>query len=220
MDTAIAIVVVVVVVVAVYYFLKPQGPSDVKIISDITDGRKEKHQKVEQSVGQSGIEFSYDGWLRIDDFTYKYGTEKVIFVKGSADLSTACPALLIDANTNSLLVKMDTFGSQETISIVSVPARKWLHFAITVNQEMIDVYINGILYAHHTLTQLPRQNSGSVLTSPNGGFAGKVVLVQYHPRTLSASDVQSMASAQPPTGSEKNQVFPPYFGLSWFTDSR
>ena len=220
MDTVIAIVVVVVVVAGIYYFLKSQGPSDVKVVSDIKDGRKETHEKVEPSVGQSGIEFSYDGWLRIDDFTYKYGSEKVIFVKGSADLSTACPALVIDANTNSLLVKMDTFGSQETISIVSVPARKWLHFAITVNQEMINVYINGILYSHHTLTQLPRQNSGSVLTSPNGGFDGKVVLVQYHPRTLSAGDVQSMASVQPPTGSEKNQVFPPYFDLSWFTGSR
>ena len=59
-----------------------------------------------------GIEFSYTGWLRIDDFAYRYGVPKVIFVKGSADLSTACPALVIDGNTNSLLVKIDTFGAE------------------------------------------------------------------------------------------------------------
>jgi hypothetical protein len=112
---------------------------------------------------------------------------------------------------------MDTFGAQETISVVSVPAKKWLHFAITVNQEMLEVYINGILYAHHTLTQLPRQNSGSVLTSPNGGFSGKVVLVEYNARTLTNTEILALASARPPTGSEKNQVFPPYFSSKWFT---
>jgi len=195
---------------------------DFNIVDSIRDGKDSDvyHNTLPKSVNRpDGIEFSYSGWLRIDDFTFKLGVPKVIFVKGSADLSTACPALVIDANTNTLLLKVDTFGAQETISIVSVPAKKWLHFAINVNQEAVDVYINGILYAHHILSQLPKQNSASVLTSPDGGFAGKVVRIQYHPQVLTESDILRKAREQPPTGNEKDQVFPPYFDMSWFNPS-
>ena len=192
------------------------------IVDSIRDGKDSNvyRKTLPASINRpDGIEFSYSGWLRIDDFTFKIGVPKVIFVKGSADLSTACPALVIDGNTNTLLLKVDTFGAQETISIVSVPAKKWLHFVINVNQEAVDVYINGILYAHHILSQLPKQNSASVLTSPDGGFAGKVVRIQYHPQTLTESDILSKAREQPPTGDEKDQVFPPYFDMSWFNPS-
>ena len=217
MDYTVPIIVTVAILAACYFFLR--SDLDYTIIDDIKDGKDNKvYQKpLPLSVNRpEGIEFSYTGWLRIDDFAYRFGVPKVIFVKGSADLSTACPALVIDGNTNSLLVKIDTFGAQETISVVSVPANKWLHVAINVNQEAVDVYINGIMYAHHILTQLPKQNSGSVLNSPDGGFAGKIVRLEYHPQVLSVSDILARAREAPPTGDEKDQVFPPYFDMSWF----
>jgi hypothetical protein len=169
-----------------------------------------------KSDRSSGIEFAYTGWLRIDDFAYGFGKPRVIFVKGSADLITACPALVIDANTNTLLVKIDTFGSQETVPVVSVPANKWLHVTINVSQEAVDVYINGIVYAHHILTHLPKQNSANVLSSPDGGFAGRIVRLQYYPQVLTETEVKMKAAEKPPTGDEKDQIFPHYFDMSWF----
>jgi len=219
MDYVVPVLVTLAVLAACYFILRGIS-SDYLIVDTIKDGKdNDVYQKpLPKSVNRpEGIEFSYTGWLRIDDFAYRYGVPKVIFVKGSADLSTACPALLIDSNTNSLLVKIDTFGSQETISVVSVPANKWLHIGINVNQETVDVYINGILYAHHILSQLPRQNSGSVLNSPDGGFAGRIVRLEYHPQVLSASDILSRAAEKPPIGDEKDQSFPPYFDFSWFS---
>lgn len=217
MDYVVPVLVTVAVLAACYFFLR--SDLDYSIIDTIKDGKDGKvYQKpLPLSVNRpAGIEFSYTGWLRIDDFAYRFGVPKVIFVKGSADLATACPALVIDGNTNSLLVKIDTFGAQETIPVVSVPANKWLHIAINVNQEAVDVYINGILYAHHILSQLPKQNSGSVLNSPDGGFAGRIVRLDYHPQVLTVSDILARARAEPPTGDEKDQVFPPYFDISWF----
>jgi hypothetical protein len=217
MDYVIPIVLTVAVLVACYYFLRTS--SDYRIVDDIKDGKKDDSYKGVLPLSKNqprGIEFSYTGWIRIDDFAFKAGVPRVIFVKGTADLSTACPALVIDANTNTLLVKVDTFGAQETIPVISVPAKKWLHVTINVGQEFIDVYINGILYAHHLLTHLPKQNSATVLTSPNGGFAGRIVRLDYHPQLLSASDILGKASEQPPTGDEKDQVFPTYFDMSWF----
>jgi len=219
-DYVIPVVLTVAVLLACYLFLRSSS-SDYLIVDTIKDGKKDDVylNPLPLSINRpEGIEFSYTGWLRIDDFAYRFGVPRVIFVKGTADLKTACPALLIDGNTNSLLVKVDTYGAQETIPVVSVPANKWLHVAINVNQEAVDVYINGTVYAHHILTQLPRQNSGSVLNSPDGGFAGKIVRLEYHPQVLSASDIMSRSREAPPTG-EENQVFPEYFDMSWFTQS-
>jgi hypothetical protein len=218
MDIVVPILITLSILLACYYFLRASDLS-YTIVGDMKDGNASNvfQNPLPVSVNRpGGIEFSYTGWLRIDDFSYRYGEEKIIFVKGSSNLSTACPALVIDANTNTLLVKIDTFGAQETISIVSVPAKKWLHVAINVNQETLDVYINGILYAHHILSQLPKQNSGSVLNSPEGGFSGRIVNLEYHPQTLSESDILGRAAKNPPTGDEKDQVFPPYFDMSWF----
>jgi hypothetical protein len=213
--------------IACYIFLSTSD--GYVIVGPVKDGKQDTVYKsfIPKSVNRpTGIEFSYTGWLRIDDFAYNYGKRRVIFVKGSTDLSVACPALVIDGNTNSLLVIVDTFGAQETIPVVSVPANKWLHVAIVVNQEAVDVYINGTLYAHHILNQLPKQNSASVLNSPAGGFAGRIVRVEYHPAALSASEVLSLARKNPPVD-EKDQVFPTdgktitssfsdYFDISWF----
>jgi hypothetical protein len=215
MDIAIPAAVVLGVSGLCYYYLS----SPTAVSSGVLDGRKASTKAgIQESVNKpGGLQFSYTAWLRIDDFAYRYGQQKVIFVKGSSDLTVACPALLIDANTNTLLVKMDTFGAQETISITSVPSKKWLHIAITVDQEALTVYINGIIYARETLTQLPRQNSSSLLISPNGGFAGKIVSIEYTPTLLTTSDVLKLAAESPPISSEKGtQVVPPYFAPRWF----
>jgi hypothetical protein len=221
MEILIPIVLVVLTVVLLYYVLGTHLTANVDIVDGLQDGKQGSvtKQRLQPSTDiPKGLEFSYTGWLRIDDFTYRYGAQKIIFVKGTTDLSVSCPALMIDANTNTLLVKMDTFGAPETISVVSVPSKKWLHVAITVNQESLKVYINGILYANHTLMQLPRQNSGSVLVAPDGGFAGKMVSIEYQPRELSVSEIQSMSSSKPPIGNEPGAL-PPYFDLSWFAAS-
>jgi hypothetical protein len=219
MDYIVPVILTLVVMYACYLILR-SWTSDYVIVDSIKDGKKHDvyQNKLPMSVNRpAGIEFSYTGWFRIDDFSDRIGVQKVIFVKGSADLNTACPALVIDANTNTLLVKVDTYGAQETIPIVSVPSKKWLHVAIVVGQDFVDVYINGILYTHHILTQLPKQNSANLLTSPDGGFSGRIVRLKYHPQALTTGDVLSMARERPPTGDETNQSFPPYFDESWFT---
>jgi len=213
MEEWIAIGVALAVLVGLYFYLSPNAT---QIVPTVFSGRKSLSAKAAPSTDRpAGIEFSYTGWLRIDDFTYRYGSEKVIFVKGSPDMSVACPALYIDANTNSLMVKMDTYGTQEVIPIVSVPSKKWLHFAIVATQDKLEVYINGIIYAHHTLVNVPKLNTGSVVTSPNGGFKGEVSKIEYQPRALSTSEILALAKQNPPT-SESGQVFPPYFSSRWF----
>jgi len=188
------------------------------------DGRKSFRSKknLPRSLDQKeGMTFSYTCWVRIDDFAYRYGQPKVIFNKGSDDMKTMCPALLVDSNTNSLLVNLDTFGVRESIPISNIPAKKWIHVAIAVDQDSVDIYINGNLYIHHSLAQMPKQNNSTVTISPGGGFEGKVADLQYYSYFLNPDAVKASMAKQPsPDPKEMADVLPPYFDMSWWTTRR
>lgn len=225
MDVVIsAIVALAVLGLAFWYFSQTNFSSYTTIHSTIEDGKKTFRSKKDlpRSLDQKeGMAFSYTCWVKIDDFAYRYGQPKVIFTKGSEDLKTMCPALLVDANTNSLLVKLDTFGGTETIPISNIPAQKWIHVAIAVDQDSVDVYINGNLYIHHSITNVPKQNNSTVSTGIAGGFDGKIADLQYYSYLLTTDGVKSaMASTPQPDPKDIGGPLPPYFDMSWWTGRR
>jgi hypothetical protein len=233
MDTGsllVGLVVSAAVVVGVYYYFRSQsgGSNQSQLVKNSADGRKEINTStlLPESVNdEKGLTFSYTCWLRFDDFSYRYGNEKVIFVKGSPDLSVMCTGVFLDANTNSIITKLDTFGAQEAIPIPNIPAKKWLHYALVVDQDSVDIYINGTLRIHQSLTQLPRQNSGTVHVGIGGGFDGKIADLQYYNYFLTAPQVQSImgSSPDPPSAAPEDTddaPVPPYFDISWWIGSR
>jgi len=196
------------------------SPGQTVIQSTVLDGKSSVDSNVAlpQSLNQDqGITFAYSCWLRIDDFTYRPGVQKVIFTKGPTDLSSSCPSLLIDGNSNTLLVKLDTFGATEVVPVSNIPAKKWLHVAIVVEQKSIDVYINGVLHTHHSIVQMPRQNSGTVHTGVNGGFEGKLANLIYYNYFLKPTEIPSLMKNPPQADpSDSNAPLPPYFDISWW----
>jgi len=208
-----------IVVVAVYFYLSRTSSSpssSVSIQGTIADGKKQVTSKlaVPRSFNQKeGATFSYTCWIMVNDFAYKYGSQKVIFTKGPDDLSSMCPALFLDGTTNTLIMKMDTFGGNEVIPISNIPAKKWIHVAIVVDQDSVDVYINGVLHTHHSLSQLPKQNNGMVHIGLNGGFDGKISGLQYYSYFMTPAQVSASMSSAPQT----SDPLPQYFDAKWYT---
>ena len=204
---------------AVKYFTSTSTtPSSSAIISTSQDGKKDMTYSGDIPVSKNqpdGLSFAYAGWIYVDDYTYRYGEKKVAFVKGTPDLSIACPALVLDAQTNTFLVYVDTFGTQEIVPISNLTAQKWIHFAIVVDQTAVNVYINGTLHTHHTMNQLPKQNSARLLISPNGGFSGKIGYLEYYPTLLSPSDVSALAQVAPVVDKGIG-ILPPYQDTKWW----
>jgi hypothetical protein len=129
-----------------------------------------------------------------------------------------CPALLIDPNTNSFLVKLDTFGGTEIVPIGNIPAKKWIHVAISVGQHAMDIYVNGKLYLHHTLVNLPKQNDGTLHSGVGGGFEGQISSLQYFPYLLTPDQVSTLVSQAPaPAPKTQTDPIPPYFDASFWT---
>ena len=224
MDIAVSVATLAVVAVAIQFAYKQLGnSSSVTALSTIRDGRKADTQKgsLPDSFNQpQGETFSQAAWIRVDDFSYRYGQPKIIFSKGSDDASIAGPALLLDPHTNALLIKMDTFGTQETFAIPNIPAKKWIHVVVAVNQDAVDVQVNGILKSHHTLTQLPRQNTGQLYISPGGGFDGKIGSLDQYAQFVTPADAQSLSASSPSAakGEEGIGPLPQQFGSSWYVN--
>jgi hypothetical protein len=102
--------------------------------------------------------------------------------------------------------------------ISNIPAQKWIHIGVVVTQFTVDIYINGMLRQHHTLTQLPKQEEASTqIGSDSTGFDGQVGGLTYYARALPASEISAHAAASPPTSLIQAPASGQYFDISWYT---
>jgi hypothetical protein len=170
--------------------------------------------KLSRSFNQKeGATFTYTGWILVKDFTYNYGRKRVIFTKDD------CPGLYLDTTSNSILVVIKTFAdTPETILISNITANKWMHFAIVVDQDSVDIYINGVVRQHHTLNQLPKQNESAITMGSNAaaGWDGVLANLQYTPRSLSAGEVAALTADVPKDDLSVPPAGPQYYDLSWY----
>jgi len=155
-----------------------------------------------------GRVYSYTGWLLVKDFTQGYGTKRTIFSKGDA------PGVYLDTTSNALSIAVKTYGTTETILIPNLPAMKWIHLGLVVDQHAVDIYINGMLRQHHTLSQLPDLTDDPITTGPGwNGYIGRLV---YYRRALSNGDISALASQPPPTLPEETVGKNGYFDITWY----
>ena len=222
--TFVFVLVALAVIGVAYYLIKLNTAAGTVVVNPPTNGTTEVNSNVAlpRSVNQEkGLELAVATWVKVDNFAYRYGQPKVVFVKGSTDLSSMCPALLIDPVTNSFLVKLDTFAGTEIVPIGNIPAKKWVHVAISVGQHAMDIYVNGKLYLHHTLINLPKQNDGTLHSGVGGGFEGQISSLQYFPYLLTPDQVSTLVSQAPKQApTSQTDPVPPYFDSSFWTSHK
>ena len=196
-----------------YYILSPSPSTDsVVLIPDLQAGiygTTRSATTLLPSFNQpQGRVYSYTTWLVFKDFTQGFGTRRKIFSRGDA------PGLYLDTTSNSLSVAVKTYTTTETILIPNIPAMKWIHFALVVDQTSVDIYINGTLRQHHTLTQLPDLTEDSLTTGP--GWDGYLARLTYYRRALSYAEVAAKAAEEPPKMPEEQIGKNGYFDITWY----
>jgi hypothetical protein len=165
-----------------------------------------------QSFNQpEGLIYSYSGWILVNDFGAGYGQRRTIVKVGDNT-----PGLYIDSTSNSFIVSVKTFGATETILIPSIPALKWLHVGLVVDQQSVDIYINGTLRQHHTLGQLPRQEKTPAIEM-GPGWDGVLARLTYYSRALQPREIKQLASEPVPDDLQTTPAAPQYFDMSWYT---
>jgi hypothetical protein len=180
---------------------------------------------------RDGLEFTWSVWLWIKDPLIKHsGTPqyKHVFSKGndtigSNGLATPNngPGLYIGPNYRELVVVMNTYGNemQEEIVIGDIPIEKWINVIIRCDQHKLDVFINGMLTRRKILKGVPMQNYDNVYTGLNGGFGGKISLLQYFAYDIGTTKIQDIVNAGPDlTELDKTltDTKPYYLSFRWF----
>lgn len=158
---------------------------------------------------KQGLIFSYACWILVKDFQTGYGSERTIFSKNNA------PGVYLDATSNTILTKIATFDDGvETLVVPNIPALKWVHFALVVDQDSVDVYVNGTLREHRSLSRLPKQNEDAITLGP--GWNGVIARLSYWPRALTGVEVEVLSKQPIPDDLMGKPAAPQYFDLSWY----
>jgi hypothetical protein len=198
-------------------FYHKQSTDAIDLLTGSISGKESKivqTNTITRSFNQKeGATFTYTGWILVKDFTYNYGRKRIIFTKND------CPGMYLDTTSNSILVVINTFANTpETILISNITANKWIHFAIVVDQDSVDIYINGVVRQHHTLLQLPKQNDSPITLGSNAaaGWDGVLSNLQYTPRSLSAGEVAALTANVPKDDLTVPPSGPQYYDLTWY----
>jgi hypothetical protein len=159
---------------------------------------------------KEGAVYSWTGWVHVKNFAEGFGLRRRIFSKGDS------PGFYIDSTSNSFVLVVNTYGSTpETILVSNIPAMKWIHFGIVVDQTAVSIYINGTLRIYHTLTHLPKPNDDKTVFGT--GWNGVVGNVRYYPKALSSADMFLKANETPPPDLVKTPSSGSYFDMTWYT---
>lgn len=207
------ILLLVAIVGAIVYFVAYSAPKTDgnTLFADSVPGTKESTIDVSlpRSFNQpEGATYSYSMWILVKDFTVGYGTRRRILSKGDS------PGVYIDSTSNSLVIAIKTYGTTETILVPNISAMKWIHLAVVVNQQSVDIYINGTLRQHHTLSQLPDQTDDAIKIGPD--WDGVVGRAAYYPRSLTYNEIHTLSQESPPPDMIPKIGKPNYLDMSWY----
>lgn len=214
MDALTAVFWVLLVAVILYLWWYAMTPSDASVVlvvpaSQLGSLDRTVSPRLPLSFNEpEGLVYSYSAWILVKDFGEGYGTKRRIFSRDDS------PGLYIDSTSNSFIVAVKTFGTTETILIPSIPAMKWIHFAMVVDQQAVDIYINGTLRQHHSLGQLPKQSEEPIGMGP--GWDGVLAKLTYYSRALKHTEIKELSREPVPDDLQRSPAPPQYFDLSWY----
>ena len=223
------------------YIIKGLHEGNKRVIKQQDPSSKRSMPLYRSKTQEDGIEFSYSVWLNINyrrpELKYNH-----IFSKGSIRSNRVdsngvyypnnCPGLYFDSTTdkdnktnNDLVVYMNTYNTnQEEIRIKNIPIEKWLCVVIRVSNNVVDVYINGIIAKRHILSGVPKQNYEDVIVCGGKlrGFHGQLSDLRYYDYSINAIEINSISVKGPNLKVDKstsNMSSPPYLSTNWYLDN-
>jgi hypothetical protein len=106
---------------------------------------------------------------------------------------TAILTFLMDTVTTPAVTLMT--NQNNSYDIVNVPIGKWFHIAMRMENNILDVYINGTISKRIKYDNVPKQNYSNVYVFPNSGISGQLSNLQYFSRALSVIEINNIVYA-------------------------
>ena len=195
LNTAMKVVGVIVVIIIIYYlFFSGDSTSH----GSMLDAR-EMVRVPASSLPTQSSSYTYAMWFYINDWNYNYGKNKILFNRINKDGGPG-PAILLDAFDNMLKVKIGYGSSPDTAGVHvcrvrNIPLQRWVHLAVTTNDRVTDIYLDGKLVRTCIIPGVPQTSisdgfiAGDENKESNGGFNGLISEVRSWSRPLTPREV-------------------------------
>jgi hypothetical protein len=227
------------------------GTADASSMKTVTQSSTSPSTLVMPSTNESnGIEFTWSVWIYINELS-TYTIYNTVFFKGNfnpyggqntqrcgnLNIETNAPGVYIitDSNKSSatLQVLMDTIQqpsafkvkdecvTSNPVNVPHIPFHTWVNIVIRCSGTTLDVYVNGIIANSVILNGIPKQNSGNIYITPNGGFNGYVSTLRYMNHSASNGEIQAIYQKGPNKKSIDNNMSQftknNYLSFDWYS---
>ena len=145
------------------------GPTS---LSKFADAKTELVIPATSLPSGASVNYAYSIWFYLDDWSYRYGSEKIIFCRGTKKLM---PGVVFSPIENNISVKVAMTNTDElfTCKVPDIPIQKWTNLIVTLNNRSLDTYINGKLVKTCVLPSPAYVDSAApVYLTPLSGFSG------------------------------------------------
>ena len=165
---------------------------------------------------ENGIEFTYQFWLLVDNWTVRQGQNKHVFHKGNDIVHDDnndfkypllnAPGVYLDKNENKLNIIMNTFEDpgrgggtdvEKPLELPNIPIGKWIAVTITLDGQILKVYKNGYLANSKVLESYPRQNNSPIWINDVNGFSGFISKLTYYNYSVPQNEIEGYVNAGP-----------------------
>jgi len=168
-----------------------------KTLSNMTDATMPVTIPATALPNPGSMNYSYSIWIYVNDWSYLYGREKIIFVRGAVG-SLFMPSLTLDPTENTMCVKVSTEEEPLECYVPNIPLQQWVNILVTLNGKSLDSYINGKLVKTCVLSGVPKMMpDASIYLTPAGGFSGYTTRFQFWSNYMSPQEVWNIYKKGP-----------------------
>ena len=187
--------IVILVIIYTLYQWYFSGKADTTIFSGPLDAESAYNKIGTLSTKISNIltsQYSYSVWIYIKDWSYKNGENKIIFSRKDGNSpARSGPEVSLGPTDNTLTVSVDTTGGRTNCQVTQIPIQAWVNIIVVLNNQALDVYIDGKLTRTCVLGGVPSMAIGASawVCPPNGsggnpGFDGWISSFRAFPYPL------------------------------------
>lgn len=160
-----------------------------------------KDAKIYKRIKQKDIPNSLAGneltvfcWLNIDDLKYRFGKVKHVLTKGNPYIhrKSQCPSIWIDGKTNDLLVYISNKHFNDVVRVKDVPIQKWFSVAVSIRDNIANIYIDSNLVISKSLRASAKINNGDLHICKHGGFSGNISSLGMFSSALNVSQIKKL----------------------------
>jgi len=171
------------------------GPSS---LSNFADAKTELVVDSTSLPAGASVNYAYSIWFYIDDWSYRYGSEKIIFCRGNG--AKLMPGVVLGAIDNDINISVAMQNTDELFGckIQNVPIQKWTNLIVTLNNRSLDSYINGKLIKTCVLPSPAFvDDTADIYLTPLSGFSGYTSRFNYWNDTVNPQQAWNIYKSGP-----------------------